>query len=99
MRTSPGNNWVSNPEDPPAFQFTAEPGPLSDIPENVDPTFFLGLILAEKLLQFMVERMANCAQKVISENTMNRRSRFKIGKQQISLKWKYFRQVALYGSH
>ena len=47
------------------------------IPENADPTFFLGLILTEELVQFMVERTNNYAQKVVSEKTMSRGSRFK----------------------
>ena len=71
------SNGVSNPADPPAFQFTAQPGPLVDIPEKTDPSFFLGLIVTEKLFQFMMERTTNYAKKVISEKTMSRRSRFK----------------------
>ena len=73
----PENKWFSDLADPPAFQFTARPGPLVDILENADPTFFLGLILTEELLQFMVERTNNYAQKILLEKTMSKRSTFK----------------------
>ena len=95
-KRSPENNWVSDPVEPPTFQFTAHPGPLVDIPENADPTFFLGLILTEELLQLKVERMNNNAQKVLSEKTTSRRSRFKNWKATSITKMKAFLGLPLH---